>query len=243
VTAPLPKEAALHRRIPGIAAAFGLAATLAAAPPALAGSKTPVSTDLPPPDPAYASLDVAKNYRIGPLDKLDINVFQVDELKTEVQVDASGNITLPLLGDLVAAGKTTTELAAEIAGRLDAKYLKSPQVTVMVKEAESQKVTVGGAVIQPGVYEIKGHTTLLQAVALARGADRVADLKHVTVFRQVNGQRYVATVDMRQIQNGKVADPEIYGDDLVMVGTSGFKSTLREVTGVAPLLSFVPLIR
>jgi polysaccharide export outer membrane protein len=208
--------------------------------PALAKS-APQQVELPPPDPSYASLDVAKNYRIGPLDKLDISVFQVDELKTEVQVDASGNISLPLLGGLVAAGKTTTELAGEIAQRLDAKYLKSPQVTVLVKEAESQKVTVGGAVIQPGVYEIKGHTTLLQAVALARGADRVADLKHVTVFRVVNGKRYVATLDMRDIQTGKMVDPEIYGDDLVMVGTSGFKSTLRDLTGAAPLLE-LPLI-
>ena len=231
-----------HRSRIAASLTLSLALSIAAGAPALAGGK-PAPPDMPAPDPSYASLDVAKNYRIGPLDKLDIQVFQVDELKTEVQVDASGNISLPLLGALVAAGKTTSELAEEIASRLDAKYLKSPQVTVMVKEAESQKVTVGGAVIQPGVYEIKGKTTLLQAVALARGADRVADLKHVTVFRTVNGQRYVATVDMRDIQNGRLKDPEIFGDDLVMVGTSGFKSTLREVTGVAPLFSFVPYLR
>jgi polysaccharide export outer membrane protein len=98
-------------------------------------------------------------------------------------------------------------------------------------------------VIQPGVFEIKGRTTLLAAVALAHGADRVADLKKVAVFRTVNGQKMVAVVDMRAIQAGSIADPEIFGDDIVIVGTSGTKTTLRDLSGVAPLFNFIPLLR
>lgn len=226
---------------PWIAVVLGTVLLAAGSP--VQGAPNPVPTkDLPPPDPSYASLNVAQNYRIGPLDKLMITVFQVDEMKTEVQVDASGKISLPLLGGMVAAGKTTSELSAEIAAKLDAQYLKSPQVTVLVEEAESQRITVGGAVTQPGVFEIKGKTTLLQAVALAHGADRVANLKRVAVFRTVNGQKMVAVVDMRAIQSGKMADPEIYGDDVVIVGESGAKTTLRDLSGVAPLFNFIPLI-
>jgi polysaccharide export outer membrane protein len=221
----------------------GLGLSLSMATAVSAAPKPTKTQNLPPPDPSYASLDVNKNYRIGPLDKLAVSVFQVDEMKTEVQVDASGNISLPLIGSMVAAGKTTTELAGEIATKLDAKYLRSPQVTVLVEEAQSQRITVGGSVVQPGVFEVKGKTTLLQAVALAHGADRVADLKHVAVFRTVNGQKMVAVVDMRAVQSGSAADPEIYGDDVVMVGASGTKTTLRDLGNVAPLFNFIPLLR
>lgn len=235
----------LHRfRTLATAGALGLTLSLAIGAVALAKDKpAPPTTDLPAPDPAYASLDVSKNYRIGPLDKLDISVFQVDELKTEAQVDASGNISLPLIGQLTAAGKTTSELAAEIAQKLDAKYLRSPQVTVLVKEAESQKITVGGAVQQGGVFEIQGHSTLMQAVALAHGPDHVADLKHVSIFRTVNGQKFVATVDLRDVQKGRLADPVVYGNDTVIVGTSGFKSTVQTMAGAAPILEFLALVR
>ncbi|MGA0600127.1 polysaccharide biosynthesis/export family protein [Caulobacter sp. KR2-114] len=218
--------------------------SLTAGGAALAKEKpAPASADLPAPDPSYASLDVSKNYRIGPLDKLDISVFQVDELKTEAQVDASGNISLPLIGSLTAAGKTTSELSAEIAQKLDAKYLKSPQVTVLVKEAEGQKITVGGAVQQGGVFDIQGRSTLMQAVALAHGPDHVADLKHVSIFRTVNGQKFVATVDLRDVQKGRIADPVVYGNDTVIVGTSGFKSTVQTMAGAAPILEFLALVR
>lgn len=225
------------------AGVLGLAVSLAAADVALARDKAAMQpTSLPPPDPSYASLDVSKTYRIGPLDKLDISVFQVDELKTEAQVDASGNISLPLIGQLTAAGKTTAELSAEIAQKLDAKYLKSPQVTVLVKEAESQKITVGGAVQQGGVFDIQGRSSLMQAVALAHGADHVADLKHVSIFRTVNGQKFVATVDLRDVQKGKIADPIVYGNDTVIVGTNGFKSTVQTLAGAAPILEFMALV-
>lgn len=226
------------------AGVLGLTMGLAVCAPAMARDRTTATapTELPAPDPAYASLDVSKNYRIGPLDTLDISVFQVDELKTEAQVDASGNISLPLIGQLTAAGKTTTELAGEIAQKLDAKYLKSPQVTVLVKQAESQKVTVGGSVQQGGVFDIQGRSTLMQAVALAHGPDRVADLKHVSIFRTVNGQKFVATVDLRDVQKGKIADPIVYGNDTVIVGTSGFKSTVQTLAGAAPILEFMALV-
>ena len=89
--------------------------------------------------------------------------------------DTGGNLLLPLIGQVRAAGRTPAELSDEIATALKKKYMKDPQVVVSVKEAQGQKITVDGAVGQPGVYPLNGPTTLMQAVSLAKGAD-VADV-------------------------------------------------------------------
>jgi polysaccharide export outer membrane protein len=198
---------------------------------ALAG---PAFADAPAAAPAPVSAP-AHEYRIGPLDKLNINVFQVKDLTLEkVQVDASGQILLPLIGVVQAGGKTTAELSAEIAARLQEKYLQSPQVSVLVEEAASQKVTVDGAVTEAGVFEIRGRTTLLQAVAMAKGPNRTANLHRVVVFRQIDGKRNAATFDLQAIRRGKAEDPEIYGDDVVVVDSSALKGAWRETVGALP---------
>ncbi|NEX94880.1 polysaccharide biosynthesis/export family protein [Caulobacter sp. 17J65-9] len=177
-------------------------------------------------------------YRIGPLDKLNITVFQVKDLTLDrVQVDASGRILLPLIGQVMAAGRTTTELSDEIAAKLEASYLQHPQVSVVVSEAASQKVTVDGAVTEAGVFELRGRTTLLQAVAMAKGPARNANLKRVAVFRQIDGQRQAAVFDLKAIRKGKAEDPEIYGDDVIVVDSSGLKGAWREVLGALPAFS------
>ena len=116
-------------------------------------------------------------YRIGVGDKLSLRVFQVPDLSfDELTVDTSGNIQMPLIGAIRASGLTSGELSASVADGLSARYLRDPQVTVTVTEAASQKITVDGAVTKPGVYTMRGTTSLLQAVAMAEGPSRVADL-------------------------------------------------------------------
>lgn len=174
-------------------------------------------------------------YRIGVGDKLDVRVFQVEDLSfTELVVDTSGNINLPLIGAVRGSGRTAGEMATEIAGRLAAQYLRDPQVTVTVKEAASQKITVDGAVTRPGVYEMRGSTTLLQAVAMAEGPSRVADLTKVAVFRSIDGRRSVAVFDLSAIRQGRASDPQVLGDDVIVVDTSRLNSALREVVGALP---------
>lgn len=186
---------------------------------------------------SHAASDIAL-YRIGALDKLNVTVFQVEDLTLkEVQVDAAGNLQLPLIGSMMVRGLTTQELAAQITDRLAASLLQNPQVSVTVTEAASQKVTVDGAVVEPGVFEMRGNTTLLQAVAMAKGPSRVAALDRVAVFRTVDGQRMVAQYDLRAIRRGQAADPQILGDDVVVVDTSGFSVALREVLGALPGLA------
>src|SRR5258708_1825648 len=124
----------------------------------------------------------AGDYRIGPQDTLEIDVFQLSDLNRTVQVDSGGQILLPLLGQVPAAGKTSRELSTDIAAQLGEKYVNNPQVTVVVKEAQGQRITVDGAVTQPGVYSLAGPTTLMQTAALAQGPDtKISQLHQVTV--------------------------------------------------------------
>lgn len=177
-------------------------------------------------------------YRIGVGDKLNVRVFQVPDLSfAELVVDTSGNIQMPLIGAVQAAGRTSGELSSDIARRLSAQYLRDPQVTVTVTEAASQKITVDGAVTRPGVYEMRGSTTLLQAVAMAEGPTGVADLTKVAVFRTVAGQRSVALFDLAAIRQGRAADPEVLGDDVIVVDTSRLNTTLRQILGAVPALA------
>lgn len=184
-----------------------------------------------------AASEIAE-YQIGALDKLNVTVFQVEDLTLkEVQVDAAGNLQLPLIGTLEVRGLTTAELARHITERLSVDVLQDPQVSVAVTEAASQKVTVDGAVTEPGVFEMRGNTTLIQAVAMAKGPSRVAALDRVAVFRTVSGQRMVAQYDLQAIRRGQAADPQILGDDVIVVDTSGFSVALREVLGALPGLA------
>lgn len=193
---------------------------------------------------AYASLGApapegnAGAYRIGPLDAIDVTVFQEPELSAKgLEVDASGMITLPLAGPLAAAGRTTAELSSAIAASLGTRYLVDPNVTVAVATSASQKVAIEGEVVQPGVYDIKGGATLLGALALARGETRSASLRQVVLFRTVGGKRMGAVFDIGAIRSGRADDPRLVGNDLIVVGLSNAKRLWRDVVTSAPILN------
>lgn len=174
-------------------------------------------------------------YRIGETDLLRIDVFRVAELSfDEIRVDASGAIQMPLIGAVQAAGLTPAELSAELSRRLGERYLRDPYVTVAVVEAASQKVTVDGAVTKPGVYLMRGRTTLLQAVAMAEGPVRAADVRNVAIFRDTPQGRMVGVFDLEAIRLGRADDPVIQGDDVIVVDTSRLQLFLRDVISVLP---------
>lgn len=222
----------MRRRLPSLAAAALIA--LAGAP-ALAAT-----ANLPPPDSSGVLRSESADYRIGAQDQLEINVFGIDDLKRTVQVDSGGKILLPLVGSVQAGGRTPDELSQDLVVALKKKYMKDPQVIVTVKEAQSQRVTIDGAVLQPGVYPLTGPTTLLQAVSLARGPDpKLANVKKVAIFRQVGGKRQSAFYDLTQIRSGKAEDPVVYGSDIVVVDTSGAKSFFSNFQGSFGLLGML----
>lgn len=122
------------------------------------------------------------DYEIGRQDLLQIEVFDVEELSQTVRVADDGSITMPLLGRLQVAGLTKTRLEQTIAELLEERFVRDPQVTVFVKEYESKKVAVSGAVKNPGSYEMLGRKTLLEMLSVAGGLDR--DLgREIIIFR------------------------------------------------------------
>jgi polysaccharide export outer membrane protein len=188
--------------------------------------------------PAPTGQASAQDYRIGPLDTVDISVFQEPDLTVRgLVVDSSGNVVMPLIGRVRAAGRTATELSAEIEQRLGANYLRRPQVTVLVSGSVSQRVTVEGQVTEPGVYDLHGPTTLLSTLALAKGETRVASLREVVVFRVIDGQRMGAVFDVGRIRRGDDPDPQILGNDVVIVGYSNLNGLWRDILLAAPLLN------
>ncbi|MBL0968897.1 MAG: polysaccharide export protein [Brevundimonas sp.] len=185
-----------------------------------------------------ATMSPSAGYRIGVGDRLNVRVFQVPDLSVDnLLTDTSGNIQMPLIGAVRSAGLTPDELSVEIAARLSERYLRNPQVTVTVTAAASQKVTVDGAVTKPGVYEMRGATSLLQSIAMAEGPTRIADLTKVAVFRTIDGQRSVAVFDLAAIRQGRAADPQVFGDDIIVVDTSRLSARMQDVVSLIPALA------
>lgn len=180
-------------------------------------------------------------YKIGPQDVLEISVFKVPELSKSVQVAESGTINLALIGDIDAAGRTAQDIERDMVKRLGSKYLRNPQVTVFVKEYNSQRITVEGAVKKPGVFPYRGRATLLQAIAMAEGLDPVSDT-NVIVFRMMNGKRAAAKFDIGEIRNGAAQDPPIESGDVVVVSTSVVKETFTTILKALPLASVFALL-
>jgi polysaccharide biosynthesis/export protein len=181
-------------------------------------------------------------YLIGPFDKLTIDVFGIEELSTkEVQTDASGRISFPLAGVVEAAGRTPAEVEAILEQRLRDAYVRNPQVTVNLKETVSQVVTVDGQVKEPGLYPVIGRMTLMRAVATAKGTAEFAKLDDVVVFRTVKGQKLAALYNLKAIRNGAYQDPEIFANDVVVVGDSAARRLFKDALQVIPLLT-TPLI-
>jgi polysaccharide biosynthesis/export protein len=183
-----------------------------------------------------------EDYRIAPLDLIEISVFGVPDLNRAVQVSSSGMISLPLIKSVKAAGLTQNELEQSLAAKLSKAYLQSPQVSVFVKEYNSQRITVDGAVQKPGIFPIVGKVSLLQAVALAQGLSTVADPSAVLVFRTVSEKRLVARFDLNQIRKGKIDDPFLQAGDIVMVDESKARTTLRDITSAVPLTGLFQLL-
>lgn len=212
--------------------------------PALApGSHLQVASvgELPPPTSADL-VAPARPYLIGPFDQLSVSVFGIPELsQQQVQADASGQISLPLVGTIDAAGQTSRQLAERIEAALRDRYVRDPQVTVNVVETVSQVLTVEGQVTQPGLYPVVGRMTLLRAIATARGVTENASLREVIVFRTVNGQNMAAVYNLDAVRRGAYADPELFASDVVVVGDSVARRRFRDILSVAPLLT-TPLI-
>ena len=205
-------------------------------PQQVAGSGSMASQD------AMRPIQVAENgiapttagYKIGVLDVLDISVFQVPELTKSVQVAETGTINLPLIGEVAVAGRTAQQVERELTAKLGAKYLQDPQVTVYVKEYNSQQVTIQGEVKKPGEFPLRGKTSLLQLIALAGGFEDNSD-STVLILRQANGKRTAATFNVSAIQKGRADDPLLQPGDNIIAGKSAIKAGFNAILKALPI--------
>ena len=201
-------------------------------PSAVAGGSAGYTAIAKPITSVYSS-----QYPIQPGDKIRVVVYQEPDLSADpVLVDPSGNISLPLVGEIHAAGLTPASLNAQITAALGRRYLRHPDVTVSMVEAVERTVSIEGEVKQPGVYPITPQTTLLSALAMARSPTNIAKLDEVLIFRTVDGHRMGGRFDVAMIRAGRADDPQILPDDLVMVGYSRVQGGYRDLLSAAPLL-------
>ena len=190
-------------------------------------SAVQVAKALPPPDTTVVPIETAP-YHVVPGDELIVSVFGAPDLDRDGLVDGAGNFSMPLTGTLHVAGKTPEEVSTAIADKLRGSYIKNPRITLNVKQSGNQSaVTVDGEVQQPGIYPVVGKMTLQQAIATAHGASQMANIRKVVVFRTVNNQKVAAMFDLKSIRSGQSPDPEVFGNDIVVVGESAIQKFLR----------------
>lgn len=205
------------------------------------GGSIPYNVSLGTPDaPKIAALD--SDYRIAPADKLTIKVLKSDELTGDYQVDLSGHISMPLIGEIAAADLTTSQLDQKITELLGQKYFEHPDVSVGVKESALRSVTVDGAVKDAGAFPVAGPLTLIQAVALAKGTSEDANARRVAVFRTISGKRQAAAFDLTAIRHGEAPDPQVYPGDIIVVDGSSVKSAFKRIVQALPVLGTFTLI-
>jgi len=158
------------------------------------------------------------NYVIGPQDVLDISVWKEPELTRPVPVRPDGRISMPLLNDVQAAGKTPLQLAADITAGLK-KFVTDPQVTVIVTTINSQRVFILGEVNRAGAYPLLPNMTVLQALSSAGGFTIYANLKKIYLLRVEDGKQIKHPFNYKDVLAGKAADQNIFvkaGDTIVV---------------------------
>lgn len=179
-----------------------------------------------PPEPGAAAIP-----RIGVGDLIQITVFMAPELSVKRRVTASGDIFMPLVGAIQVQGLTQEDAQQLITRKLARDYLQNPIVNVFVEESATQNVVVNGEVEAAGEFPIYGQMTLMQAIALARGAMRTAK-NDVIIFRSLNQDQVTAyIVDLEQIQDGTLNDPPLVGGDIVHVVRSGTTVLFDRILG------------
>ncbi|PLK25424.1 polysaccharide export protein [Porphyrobacter sp. TH134] len=160
------------------------------------------------------------SYVVGLQEKLEIEVVGAESLSGTYLTDIDGRLAFPLIGVVELEGRTPSEASTLIADRLRGKFLLDPQVRVIPEEFPVPSISIGGQVKKPGSYPAVGRQTLLRVVNQAEGLTEFAKEDDVLVLRTVDNQRYIGVYNLRAIQRGNYPDPQLFPNDIVMVGDS-----------------------
>jgi polysaccharide export outer membrane protein len=177
-----------------------------------------------------AATAAATDYRLGPEDLIQISFYNIIKAKkdeevipklVETRISRTGNITLPLLGEVPASGLTTADLEQELHRRYR-KYILNPQLSVHVQEYHSQRVSVFGAVLRPGVFELSSPKTVVDLLALAGGLDEKAG-RQVHLSRQgpQGHESYIIDLHVLMVNPDAPMNQVVYGGDVITVPRAG----------------------
>jgi polysaccharide export outer membrane protein len=154
------------------------------------------------------SARAAPSYVIGPLDVLQVLFWGEKDMTTEVVVRPDGRISLPLLNEIDAAGRTPEELRLDIVERAR-RFVEQPSASVMVKQINSRNVFILGEVLKPGTYPLGGPTSVLQLIALAGGLTAFASSDEIVVIRNESGTSVRHRVNYKSVVKGKDLDQNV----------------------------------
>lgn len=159
-----------------------------------------------------------ETYIIQPGDVLTISVWREKDLQGEMAVRPDGGLNFPLVGEIVAAGKTIEQLKTDIAAKLT-KYVPDPVVTVTVKQAQGNKIYVVGKVNKPGDYFVNRNVDVMQALSMAGGPNPYASVNKIKILRRVNGEQKTFLFKYSQVEKGNNLEQNIIlqGGDIVVV--------------------------
>ena len=164
------------------------------------------------------SAHAAPSYVIGPLDVLQVLFWGEKDMTTEVVVRPDGRISLPLLNEIDAAGRTPEELRLDIVERAR-RFVEQPSASVMVKQINSRNAFILGQVLKPGTYPLGGPTSVLQLIAVAGGLTAFASSDEIVVIRNESGTSVRHRVNYKSMVKGKDLDQnvELEPGDIVVV--------------------------
>lgn len=214
----LIRSFAFRSALAGWLACVGLGSAFAQTTPAQPGPTR--STPLPAPGAAVVSTGVPMptDYVIGPDDVLGIVFWRDADMSGDVTVRPDGNITLPLVGDIRAAGLRPEELR-EAVKKASVKFISDPNVTVVVRQINSRNVFVTGNVARPGAYPVSGQMRILQLIAIAGGLTEFADQKNITVTRTSADKVETLKFNYKDVARGKKLEQNVVlkpGDTVVV---------------------------
>jgi polysaccharide export outer membrane protein len=209
----------------------------------VAGCRPELHSDLPTGPAAYQTVAVSEQDTVNALillqpgDQIGVNVFGEENLSTaEAVIDQAGKVSLPLIGEVQAAGLSSGQLSKAIERDLGAQFLRDPHVNVVLVKSSPRVVSVEGEVKNPGVFEVQQGYTLLSALALSGSPIETAKLDEVLIFRQRDGQRLGGRFDVNAIRAGRSPDPTILPGDVIVVGYSQVRGVYLDFLKTAPII-------
>ena len=213
-------------------AIMSLAACASTPEPIIGAAASTPRTDL---GQAGYAVSRSTTYLIRPSDEISVNVFREPDFSMEtVKVGVEGNVSLPFLGSIRAAGMTAAQFEQDLTRRLAAAGLRNPMVAVNISEYASHLVTVEGAVEEPGVFVFQPGSRLSSAIAMGGGLTRVAKSDQVAIFREGPEGIMIAKFDYSQVSQGTMLDPILEPSDRIVVGTNGLSVFYRDALQALP---------